>query len=89
MMKILAVASLLANDVATEIVFPLLPEGPADGCLRGEQIFRCGRSKERLIHFSQSRLKLWSGSRLDRVGHRKEFARSLLVRRGVSVNALF
>jgi len=67
--KILAAASLL-NDVATEIVFPLLPSFLLT-VLKGNK-FSLG-AIEGLADSLASLLKLWSGSLSDRVGHRKQF----------------
>ncbi len=67
--KILAAASLL-NDVATEIVFPLLPSFLLT-VLKGSK-FSLG-AIEGAADSLASLLKLWSGSLSDRVGHRKEF----------------
>lgn len=67
--KILAVASLL-NDVAGEIVFPLLP----DFLLTVLKANRLALGAiEGLADSLASFLKLWSGSLSDRVGRRKGF----------------
>jgi MFS family permease len=67
--RILAAASLL-NDIATEIVFPLLPSFLLT-MLNGSVAW-LGRI-EGAADSLASLLKLWSGSLSDRVGHRKWF----------------
>src|SRR5580765_7470088 len=67
--KILAAASLL-NDIATEIVFPLLPSFLLT-VLKGNRLSL--GVIEGAADTLASLLKLWSGSLSDRVGHRKQF----------------
>jgi MFS family permease len=67
--KILAAASLL-NDIATEIVFPLLPDFLLT-VLKGSK-FSLG-AIEGAADSLASLLKLVSGGLSDRVGHRKQF----------------
>lgn len=67
--KILAAASLL-NDIATEVVFPLLPSFLLT-VLHGNK--RDLGAIEGAADSLASLLKLWSGSLSDRFGHRKRF----------------
>ncbi|MBS0264173.1 MAG: MFS transporter [Planctomycetes bacterium] len=67
--KVLAVASLF-NDIATEIVFPLLPSFLLT-VLHGNK-FSLG-AIEGAADSLASLLKLWSGSLSDRLGNRKRF----------------